>query len=47
MNEAQLAFNIAGWGITILFCIYGGAILWLHTWLRSLERREGEDNDDD
>lgn len=46
MTETELAFNIAGWGITILLAIYGGAILWLHTWMRSLERREGEDDED-
>lgn len=40
----ELAFNIAGWGIVVGLAIYGGAILWLHTWFKSLERNEGEDD---
>lgn len=43
----ELVFNIAGWGITILLGVYGGAILWLHTWLRSVERNEAEDDNEE
>lgn len=46
MTGTELAFNIAGWGVTILLGVYGGAILWLHTWLRSVERNEHENEDD-
>lgn len=47
MNGTELAFNIAGWGFTILLGVYGGVILWLHTWLKTIERREGEDDGED
>lgn len=42
----ELAFNIAGWGFTVGLAIYGAAILWLHTWLKSLERNEAEDENE-
>lgn len=45
MNGTELAFSIAGWGFTILLGVYGGAILWLHTWLKSREN-EPENEDD-
>lgn len=45
MTETELAFNIAGWGFTVALAIYGGVILWLHTWLKSREN-EPENEDD-
>lgn len=44
MNGTELAFNIAGWGFTILLGVYGAAIFWLHTWMRTLEHAEGDDD---
>lgn len=42
----ELAFNLTAIGITIVLCVYGAGILWLHTWMRTLERSEGEDGDE-
>lgn len=41
----ELAFNIAGWGFTIALGVYGAAIFWLHTWLKTLE--DEPENEDD
>lgn len=40
----ELAFNIAGWVFTVGLAIYGTAIFWLYTWMRTLEHAEGDDD---
>lgn len=42
----ELAFNVAGAGIALLFAIGSVGLLLLHTWLKSLERNEHENEDD-
>ena len=42
----ELAFNVAGAGIALLFAIGSVGLLLLHTWLRSVERNEHENEDD-
>jgi len=42
----ELAFNIAGFGIAALFAIGACVLLLLHTWLKSLERGEHENEEE-
>lgn len=45
----QLAFaiivNVAGWGFALLLATTTVALFALHTWMRTLERSEGEDDE--
>lgn len=42
----ELAFNIAGWGITFGLGAYLVVIVWLYTWLRTREASECEQEAD-
>lgn len=38
--------TILGWVTAGALALFGGAILWLHEWMRSLERNAYEDDND-
>jgi len=42
----ELAFNIAGWGFTVVLAVGSIGLLLLHKWMRTLERNELENEDD-